>query len=198
MNLSALVCRAFQGESKEKRRRTNGIHRNNFQTTKSQHPHLPNSTPYLSPLTTSPFTHHDHHHHTPTNPPSLLTTNPSQTPNSTPLATIDLPTSLQPRVLNALKADPKTVDLRAQAPHFFALGARMLELFEEEEIADVLSHVRLSYISLLEGFCDCMDVWMALTFWGTDIQGESGHNSRSCAQCAGCDGGRGRVFERVG
>jgi GINS complex subunit 3 len=44
-------------------------------------------------------------------------------------------------VINALKADPKTVDLRAQAPHFYALGARILELFEEEEIVDVLLEV---------------------------------------------------------
>ncbi|KAJ9666659.1 DNA replication protein [Coniosporium apollinis] len=57
----------------------------------------------------------------------------------TPLLTLDLPTSLSPRVLNALKADPRTVDLRALAPHFYALGARMLELFEEEEVGDVLS-----------------------------------------------------------
>jgi len=41
-------------------------------------------------------------------------------------------------VINALKAEPKTVDLRAQAPHFYALGARILELFEEEEMVDVL------------------------------------------------------------
>ncbi|EON69047.1 DNA replication complex GINS protein PSF3 [Coniosporium apollinis CBS 100218] len=57
----------------------------------------------------------------------------------TPLLTLDLPTSLSPRVLNALKADPRTVDLRALAAHFYALGARMLELFEEEEVGDVLS-----------------------------------------------------------
>jgi len=57
------------------------------------------------------------------------------------MATIDLPTSLSSRVLNALKADPRTVDLRAQAPHFFSLGARMLELFEEEELVDVLIDV---------------------------------------------------------
>lgn len=60
---------------------------------------------------------------------------------SQPMATIDLPTSLSPRVLNALKADPRTVDLRAQAAHFFSLGARMLELFEEEEMVDVLTDV---------------------------------------------------------
>jgi len=57
------------------------------------------------------------------------------------MATIDLPNSLSARVLNALKADPRTVDLRSQAAHFFTLGARMLELFDEEEIADVLTDV---------------------------------------------------------
>jgi len=57
------------------------------------------------------------------------------------MATIDLPASLSSRVMNALKADPRTVDLRGQAPHFFTLGARMLELFEEEEMADVLADV---------------------------------------------------------
>jgi GINS complex subunit 3 len=43
--------------------------------------------------------------------------------------------------LNALKADPRTVDLRALAPHFYNLGARILELFEEEEMIEVLGHV---------------------------------------------------------
>jgi GINS complex subunit 3 len=57
---------------------------------------------------------------------------------SSALVTLDLPSSLSPRVLNALKADPKTVDLRALAPHFYSLGARILELFEEEEILDIL------------------------------------------------------------
>lgn len=41
--------------------------------------------------------------------------------------------------MNALKADPKSVDLRAQAQNFYALGARMLELFEEDEVLDVLT-----------------------------------------------------------
>jgi hypothetical protein len=61
---------------------------------------------------------------------------------SSPLVTLDFPSALSPRVINALKADPNTVDLRAQAPHFYALGARILELFEEEEIVDVLLEVR--------------------------------------------------------
>jgi len=44
--------------------------------------------------------------------------------------------------MNALKADPRTVDLRALAPHFYSLGVRILELFEEEEMVDILSDVR--------------------------------------------------------
>jgi GINS complex subunit 3 len=40
-----------------------------------------------------------------------------------------------------LKADPRTVDLRALAPHFYTLGARILDLFEEDEMIEVLSDV---------------------------------------------------------
>lgn len=43
--------------------------------------------------------------------------------------------------MNALKADPRTVDLRALAPHFYTLGERILEIFEEEEMVDVLIDV---------------------------------------------------------
>ena len=60
------------------------------------------------------------------------------------MATIDMPHALSQRVLNALKADPRTVDLRTQAPHFFSLGARMLELFEEDDMVDVLSDVGIT------------------------------------------------------
>ncbi|KAL1973389.1 hypothetical protein VTN31DRAFT_6024 [Thermomyces dupontii] len=55
------------------------------------------------------------------------------------LVTLDLPLALSERVMNALKADPRTVDLRALAPHFYGLGVRILELFEEEEMVDILS-----------------------------------------------------------
>lgn len=64
------------------------------------------------------------------------------------MVTLDPPSALAPRVLNALKADPRTVDLRALAPHFYNLGARILELFEEEEMIEVLSDVR-KYMTLL-------------------------------------------------
>ena len=65
----------------------------------------------------------------------------SQSLNTSSLVTIVPPFALSPRVLNALKADPRTVDLRALAPHFYNLGARILELFEEEEMIEVLSDV---------------------------------------------------------
>ena len=62
-------------------------------------------------------------------------------PSSSSLASLDMPPALGPRVLNALRADPKSVDLRAQAQWFYGLGERMLELFEEEETVEVLSDV---------------------------------------------------------
>lgn len=61
---------------------------------------------------------------------------------TSPLVTLDLPPALSHRVLNALKADPKSVDLRALAPHFYGLGARILDLFEEDEMVEVLTDVR--------------------------------------------------------
>ncbi|KAF2674378.1 DNA replication complex GINS protein-like protein psf3 [Microthyrium microscopicum] len=53
--------------------------------------------------------------------------------------TLDLPKCLSAHVVNALKADARTVELRALAPHFYALGARILDLFEDEELSSVLS-----------------------------------------------------------
>lgn len=44
--------------------------------------------------------------------------------------------------MNALKADPRTVDLRALAPHFYSFAIRMFELFEEEEMVDTISEVK--------------------------------------------------------
>ena len=65
----------------------------------------------------------------------------SQTSTNSTNVTLDLPDSLSHKVLNALKADARTVELRALAPHFYALGTRILELFEDEELSDVLSEV---------------------------------------------------------
>lgn len=63
-------------------------------------------------------------------------------PSTSSLASLDMPNALGQRVMNALRADPKSVDLRAQAQFFYGLGERMFELFDEEELVEVLSGVR--------------------------------------------------------
>lgn len=65
----------------------------------------------------------------------LAVSSPSSTKS---LVSLHLPPALTPRVVNALKADSKSVDLRALAQHFYGLGTRLLELLEEEELCDVL------------------------------------------------------------
>jgi len=57
--------------------------------------------------------------------------------------TLDIPVALSARVQNALKANPRTVELRALATHFYGLGERVLALFEEEVLCDVLINVCL-------------------------------------------------------
>lgn len=59
------------------------------------------------------------------------------------MVSLDFPAPLQQRVINALKADPKTVDLRGQAPHFYTLGARIMDLFEDPDVLDTLVDVSL-------------------------------------------------------
>lgn len=52
--------------------------------------------------------------------------------------TLNLPPCLSDEVMAALKADPRAVALRDQCTHFFGLGVRMLDLFDEREVASVL------------------------------------------------------------
>lgn len=68
----------------------------------------------------------------------MLAVSSGNNPGSQPLVTLDFPAPLQQRVINALKADPNSVDLRAQAAHFYPLGARIMDLFEDDDIVDVL------------------------------------------------------------
>lgn len=80
--------------------------------------------------------------------------------------------------MNALKADPRTLDLRALAPHFYNLSERILELFEEEEMVDVLTDVRGSFP--FPAFFGCKT---ALTAWQTFKKraaeiADHAHNSR--------------------
>lgn len=62
-------------------------------------------------------------------------------PSSGSLASLDLPAALNKRVVHALRADPKSVDVRAQAQWFYGLGGRVLDLFEDDEIVDILLEV---------------------------------------------------------
>ena len=64
---------------------------------------------------------------------------------SSPLVTLDLPKELSEQVMNALKADPRSVDLRVLAPHFYRLGIRILQLFDEEEMVEILGEVRICF-----------------------------------------------------
>ncbi|KAI9155440.1 GINS complex protein [Paramyrothecium foliicola] len=52
--------------------------------------------------------------------------------------TLNLPPCLSEAVVAALKADPRAVALRDQSPHFYGVGVRMLDLFDEREIGAVL------------------------------------------------------------
>ena len=67
----------------------------------------------------------------------------SQSLNTSALTTIETPSALSSRVLNALEADPKTVDLRSQAFHFYSFVVRMLDLFEDEDMVDIITEVSL-------------------------------------------------------
>jgi GINS complex subunit 3 len=73
----------------------------------------------------------------------------SQTSTNVSNVTLDLPDALSTKVLNALTADSKSVELRPLAPHFYSLGTRILELFEDEDLAEVLSDVCRSAIIAL-------------------------------------------------
>ncbi|EJT82180.1 hypothetical protein GGTG_02154 [Gaeumannomyces tritici R3-111a-1] len=53
-------------------------------------------------------------------------------------ASLNLPSPLADEVVQALKADPRSVPLRDRSPHFYALAVRILDLFEERDLAAVL------------------------------------------------------------
>ncbi|PNY29644.1 DNA replication complex GINS protein PSF3 [Tolypocladium capitatum] len=52
--------------------------------------------------------------------------------------TLNLPPCLSEQVAAALKADPRAVALRDQSAHFYGVGVRMLDLFDERELGAVL------------------------------------------------------------
>ncbi|KFA66702.1 hypothetical protein S40285_04989 [Stachybotrys chlorohalonatus IBT 40285] len=58
--------------------------------------------------------------------------------DSRPPLSLNLPASLSEAVVAALKADPRAVALRDQSMHFYGVGVRMLDLFDEPEMGAVL------------------------------------------------------------
>lgn len=59
------------------------------------------------------------------------------TSSSAPL-TLNLPSCLSDTVISALRADPRAVALRDQNVHLYGVGVRMLDLFDERELGQVL------------------------------------------------------------
>ncbi|KAF4121988.1 GINS complex subunit 3 [Geosmithia morbida] len=52
--------------------------------------------------------------------------------------TLHMPSCLSESVMAALRADPRSVPLRDQSVHMYGVGVRMLDLFDEAELAAVL------------------------------------------------------------
>lgn len=57
------------------------------------------------------------------------------------IASVDMPNALGKRVINAMSADPKSVDVRAQAQYFYGLAEKMLETQVNDELSDCLIDV---------------------------------------------------------
>lgn len=51
---------------------------------------------------------------------------------------LSLPDALSNECIQALKADPRAVQLRQRSMNFYALATRLMDLFEEQELDDVL------------------------------------------------------------
>ncbi|KAK0386971.1 hypothetical protein NLU13_5284 [Sarocladium strictum] len=58
--------------------------------------------------------------------------------SSTAPLTLNLPSCLSETVISALRADPRSVALRDQNVHLYGVGTRMLDLFDERELGQVL------------------------------------------------------------
>lgn len=76
----------------------------------------------------------------------MLAVSNSNDATQDPMVTLDFPKSLEARVVNALKADARSVDLRGLSMHFYGGAGRVMELFEDEGVVDVLIDVSFSFI----------------------------------------------------
>lgn len=62
---------------------------------------------------------------------------------------IEQPRIFANRVCNALKADPRSVDLRAQSTHFYAFAIKFLEWTEREDLLEIIIDTFRSRIAKL-------------------------------------------------
>lgn len=79
---------------------------------------------------------------------------------------LDIPAALGTQVMNALDADARSVDVRAQSAYFYALAARVGELFEGE-----------GWGGVGEVCCFFFFFFLCFFFWG-ERKGREGENSR--------------------
>lgn len=75
----------------------------------------------------------------------LLALSPiSPTESDEPFVSLLRPSFLSPKVLNSIKSDPVNLDLRQQNLVFFNLCERWLSIFNDPDLADVLTQSLLS------------------------------------------------------
>ena len=99
-----------------------------------------------------------------------------------PFLTLNLPPALRHDVIQALKADPRAVPLRDQSAHFYALATRMLDLFEDADLAAVL---RDAFVGRTDDI-------------GMHARKVGGQHSTSSASLGGIGAGGGSASHKIG
>ncbi|KAI5361889.1 putative GINS complex, subunit Psf3, GINS subunit, domain A, GINS complex, subunit Psf3 superfamily [Septoria linicola] len=69
---------------------------------------------------------------------SILTSSEPAGPGNGYICLIELPASMGKKVVNALRADPKSVELRQQAAFWFGMSEHMMILLEDEAVQEVI------------------------------------------------------------
>lgn len=74
---------------------------------------------------------------------SILTSSEPAGPGNGYICLIELPASMGKKVINALRADPKSVELRQQAAFWFGMSEHMMILLEDEAVQEVIIDVSI-------------------------------------------------------
>lgn len=78
-----------------------------------------------------------------------LTISGTSSSGSQQFVNIQDPQIFGPKVMNALKSDPASVDLRALSPVWLSLAHKWIDLFNEDEFADVVEYTIQERAALL-------------------------------------------------